>query len=193
MHALLMTLRQDHANFLRLLQCVQREIDCLEQGVENHTFNVTLILEVLEYIHTYPQQWHHPLEDALVAKLKEKGVEQVRDVQWLMDEHQMLENQTKIALKVYQHIASDSVVPRERVIEETRGFVHGQLAHIHRENARLYPLLMRCLTDQDWDDVAESLPKREDGLFGSLQRAQYQNLGAQLVREAQLTQSNVRN
>jgi len=189
MHALMLTLRQDHANFMRLLHCVQCEIDALDQGVEGHTFNVSLILDVLDYIHTYPQQWHHPLEDALVAKLRAKGVEQAREVQWLMDEHQMLEHQTKVALKVYQHIASDSVVPRERVIEETRGFVHGQLAHIHRENARLYPLLMRHLTDQDWDDVAEALPKREDGLFGSLERAQYQNLGAQLIRDAQISQS----
>ncbi|AFU98291.1 hemerythrin domain-containing protein [Simiduia agarivorans] len=188
MHPLMKTLQQDHYNFLKLLNCVQREVDMLESGQMERPFNVMLVVDALDYLKTYPEQWHHPLEDALVKKLHARADEQAKEVDWLMAEHKSLEAQTKIAQRVYQQIAAGHVVPRERLIEETRGFVHGQLAHIHRENARLYPLLIRLLTDDDMDAVAEAVPEREDGLFGSLQRAQYQHLGAELVHEAAMTQ-----
>lgn len=188
MHPLMKTLQQDHYNFLKLLNCVQREVDRLESGYLERPFNVMLVVDALDYLKTYPEHWHHPLEDALVKKLHERAPDSAKDVDWLMAEHKSLEAQTKIAQRVYQQIAAGHVVPRERLIEETRGFVHGQLAHIHRENARLYPLLNRLLSDNDLDQVAGELPEREDGLFGALQRAQYQHLGAELVHEAAITQ-----
>lgn len=189
MHPLIKTLQQDHANIHKLLTCVQREMEWLESGKEDRAFNINLIVEVLEYLKTYPEQWHHPLEDALVQKLHERVPDLAREVDWLMAEHKSLERQTKVAQQVYAQIAGGDMIPRERLIEETRGFVHGQLAHLHRENARLFPLLIKHLSEQDLDEVAENMPEREDGLFGNLVRAQFQYLGAELVREAEFAQS----
>lgn len=190
MHPLLKSLQKDHYNFLRLLNCLQREVDLLDDPHAGHRFNLALLQDALDYIHTYPQVWHHPVEDRLLARLHEKAVPGIEEVDWLLAEHRGLEAESKALRRLFQAIAAGSPVTRERIVAQTRAFLHGQLAHIHRENATFYPLLARHLTVQDWDQVAAALPAAQDGLFSDLHKAQYQHLSASLIKEAQATQSD---
>lgn len=190
MHALMKNLQQDHYNLLRLLNCLQREIDLLADEASGHRFNLNLLLDGLDYLHTYPQQWHHPLEDKLLARLHEKSVAGLAEVSWLVAEHRELEAETKDLRRLYQAIAAGSPVARDRIVDQTRAFLHNQLAHIHRENAIFYPLLARHLTRADWQRLAAAQPVADDGLFSNLQKAQYQHLAASLVKEAQVSQSD---
>ncbi len=164
MHAYQSQLYADHYNFLRLLHFLESEIACYEADLERHP-RLDVILDIFDYIQTYPERWHHPFEDAIFELLLIKQVPSADQIWGLKSEHKKLEQLTQQASELFSSVANDVVVPVEELVDVTREFIRRQQEHINIENRIAYPLIEQYLTEKDWDAVGKKVRAKIDPLF----------------------------
>jgi hemerythrin-like domain-containing protein len=166
----------DHHNFLRLLRCLEAEIACYEAD-EAWSANLPVILDIFDYVQFYPEQYHHPLEDALFELLLAKQVGDAAQIRAMQVEHKTLEALTRKASQLFTSVANDSVVPVHELVRVTREFLDKQIAHINREHHLLCPLLAESVSDAEWDAIAATVARhKKDPLFDKAIIDEYENL-----------------
>lgn len=175
MHRIQSQLFADHHNFLRLLRCLEVEIQCYESN-RPWSAKFPVILDILDYVQFYPEQYHHPMEDALFDLLLAKQVEHSGAIREMKAEHKVLEQLTRKARDLFNGVAHDSVVPMAELVRVCREFIRRQVDHIERENHVLYPLLAAHVSQEEWDSVEAALGKRRDPLFSQAVIDEYRNL-----------------
>src|SRR5262250_2873389 len=84
MSLILPRLRQDHANLQRLLVILNRQIAVLDRR-ERPDWDI--IEGVVEYLLTYPDLRHHPLEDQMLRRLQAKDPSAAEPFLGLYAEH----------------------------------------------------------------------------------------------------------
>ncbi len=161
-------LRLEHTYISSLLSLVRSELDRIADPSE---LNHRLVEDVLIYLMEYPDQFHHPLEDVLFERVVERS-----------------ESSSGLA----EHLTRDHTISREKGLEliamlEEEEKNHGQLvaliddyitkmsAHLNTEEA-LFDQAENLLSRQDWTDVAESLERESDPLFGQQVEQQHREL-----------------
>lgn len=173
MHPLQSQLYADHYNFLRLLTFLEAEIACYEANsldMDNGRHaRLAVVLDILDYIQTYPERWHHPLENAAFERLLIKQVPNSDQIWGLKSEHKKLEALTHKAMSLFASVANDVVVPVEELVKAAREFIQRQQEHISLENKLAYPLMTEYLSDTDWDDLGRQVSRKIDPLFGGEQ------------------------
>ena len=177
MNALLERLTSDHANFIRLMYCFRQQLAFLEddQG-DNDDFDVNLILDILDYINTYPNHWHHPIEDVIFDYVLQKS-DQGRDVvSMLKEQHQQIEQLTQRLESEFQKVAIDSTVPVETLLGLGNQYLNLQIEHLEAEENQIFPLIDDVLEERDWQKIEESTDDIKDPLFGSSIEKVYENL-----------------
>jgi len=180
MHPLQRQLYKDHYHFQRLLYCLQKEINCYDADTEESP-NLPVILDALDYVQTYPERWHHPIEDVIFNCLLEKDITERAAIESLLAEHKELEHLTKRACQLFTAVANDCVVPIDELTDVARQFILRQSAHLDRENELVYPLMNQYLSQDDWDRIAQSLEQIADPLFDKPLQADYENLYQSIV------------
>lgn len=135
-----------------------------------------IMLSIVVYIQEYPEQAHHPLEDAVFSLLLRRGGEEGRLARELIKDHTELELITR-ALRdslelITRGIACDSDLLKARLAD----FISRQRRHLHAEEMRVYPLLKTLVTDQEWATVAAMVPPMNDPVFGDRTRNDYERL-----------------
>ncbi len=175
MHVTQSQLYADHFNMLRLLRCLEVEVAHCE---EDHCWSerLSIILDIFDYVQTYPQAWHHPLEDAVFALLLIKQVPNSEQVWAVKAEHKKLEALTRQASQLFTSVANDSVVPVDELVGASREFVNRQLDHIDRENRLIYPLFDEYISFEEWEMITVKVAAMADPLFDHRIRAEYEEL-----------------
>jgi len=175
MHSIEKQLHLDHYHISRLLQCLQRNIETYETE-DAWAEHLSLILESLDYIKVYPEHWHHPVEDKIFAYIAKNYPQHAETVAALHSEHKALEALTKELNSLFEAIANDTVVPRDRLSRLTRNFLSRQISHIDRENEMVYPLMSNCLNAADWKTLESEIDEARDPLFGDRLQSEYRAL-----------------
>jgi len=180
MHPVYQQLCEDHRHIQRLVRCMRNLAAPLKtQGLDAERLN--LMLDVMDYIKTYPEHWHHPIEDQVLSLLLLKHIPEADLLREVVCDHGRMEKQTIKLEQQFQAVAKGCVVPAQLILQQCDAYIKTQLDHIERENQWIYPLMERYLNEADWDWIAEKLPKLEDPLFGARRRADYQSLYDNIV------------
>lgn len=175
MHPAQSQLFADHHNFLRLLRCLEAEISYYELH-QSWRADLSVILDIFDYVQFYPEQYHHPLEDEVFDLLLSKGIGEARELLAMKTEHKELEALTHRASNLFSMVANDNPVPAHMLVSVTREFLIRQLDHINRENRCVYPLMSANVSDAEWDAMLASVVHRKDPLFGKGIIAEYRDL-----------------
>jgi len=77
-------LSQEHRNIEKLLAILERELDVFDRG-DRPDYEV--IRAVISYFEVYPEVYHHPQEDQVFAKLRERDPVAAAKVGDLAHEH----------------------------------------------------------------------------------------------------------
>lgn len=181
MHPTQSQLFADHHNFTRLLRCMEIELGHYEAD-EPWKANLTAILEILDYVQFYPEQYHHPMEDAMAELLLAKKVANEEEIHSMRAEHKALEALTRRTSQLFNSVANDSVVPTQELVRVGREFLQRQMAHIDRENHYIYPLMREHLTDLEWDQISAAVEQRKDPLFSRAILDEYRDLYRTIVQ-----------
>jgi hemerythrin-like domain-containing protein len=65
-------LLQEHRNMAKLLDLLEAELAVYREG---GVADFDLIRDIMDYTTSWPERYHHPKENLIFAKLKDKGAE----------------------------------------------------------------------------------------------------------------------
>lgn len=171
-------LTDDHANMRALLGLLEREVDRLDG---RHHADVETIAAISEYLLEYPDRFHHPLEDAILVRLGERGAVPSDVARTLADEHARIAGMAREFARMARAVASEEAVRRDAFVELARDFIALLRRHLDMEDANLFPLARKTLDDTDRAALAARVPEMDDPLFGGATRERYRRLSAALL------------
>jgi hemerythrin-like domain-containing protein len=173
MPELLDDLRQEHMSIAQVLGCLDRQIRIFEAG--GHP-DFDIIAAALDYFEGFPDKYHHPKEDLLLARLQERDRASARVVGDLAQAHVELGDNLRTFAAAVRAVLLDAELPREDFIKEARAFIDLQRSHLEMEEAGFFPAAQRALTAADWSELAASVPKVLDPLHRGAEKTKYDSL-----------------
>ena len=167
----------DHQHIERLLDCLDSEVAGYREDTE-HIPNLAVILEALDYLHNYPDAFHHPLESRLMARLRPRLTSRDDRVQFdlIEDQHKQITALTQKLINDFNTIASDQIIPINLLLAEYSLYSELQRDHMDVENNHMIPAMQALLTPEDLAVIEDDLRQMSDPLFGSHLWEAYQDL-----------------
>lgn len=171
-------LQKDHSNLEKLLNLLTEQLQILEQDDE---VDFSLILDIVDYVESYLDLYHHPREDAMFKMYLAKSSSGRAMIDKLMKEHRALAQLTQSLCKLLNGIMHDAVISKETFKQELSAYIQHQKDHLTTEEEKVFPLINKTLTKEDWRQIEKEIPAREDPLFGKQVLEQYETLYARLT------------
>jgi hemerythrin-like domain-containing protein len=178
MHSLIAELHQDHVNLNRLLKLLERELESFRRDQPPDYY---LLLDLVEYVESYPDLIHHPREDVIFRVYLENYSEGEQEVRRLMEEHRLLVEQSQQLRHVLEQALHGVVVSRMMVEESLSRYLDIQRAHLDAEEGNVFPLLESSLQCADWERIQAAMPVSSDPLFGGSVQKRYQSVFDQII------------
>lgn len=167
-------LHQDHVHLSRLLDLMDEQLEILSTDGDP---DLLLMMDIVNYIQHYPDLVHHPKEDQVYKVFRERSDHWNDEVDALLKEHHNLPEATLEFFRLLEGAANgSSIVSRDVLIERVEKFVKLQRAHMNQEENKIFPVINKTLTDEDWATVEKNLIQQVDPLFGSNVEDCYKNL-----------------
>jgi hemerythrin-like domain-containing protein len=160
----------EHVYFRRLLELLQREVDCFHRG-ERPSYE--LMSDIVSYLREYTDQYHHPREDVAFERLAKRCPDLRLDLARLTQEHRII---ARAGDKLREHldaIVDGSLVPRAEVEVAAATYLVYYGNHIAREDEIVLPRAVTLLEAGDWAAVAAAVGSTPDPLFGEKPEERY--------------------
>lgn len=178
MHPLIAELHRDHVNLSRLMSLLERESVLFKQGYDP---DYLLMLEMLEYVESYPDLIHHPREDAIFRVYLERHSQGADSIRRLMDEHEALVEHSRQLRAMIEQLLQGSVFPRELIENRLFAYIEMQQRHFDAEEDHIFELIDRALQPEDWARIEQMIPSASDPLFGGQVQKQYEAIYARIM------------
>jgi hemerythrin-like domain-containing protein len=155
-------LSKEHRNIERLLAVLEHELDIFDQGRRP---DYEVIRSVISYFEVYPEQYHHPQEDLVFAKLKLRDPATAAKMGDLDVEHKLGAERLRRTRQTIDAVLSDREMLRDNVDAVIRDFIDRERRHLLMEDRHFFPAALKALKADDWSEVASALTRQEDPLF----------------------------
>ncbi|HTQ76258.1 MAG TPA: hemerythrin domain-containing protein [Burkholderiales bacterium] len=172
----------EHANFSRLLDILEKQLDAFHAGEKP---NYELMIDIVSYLRHYPDLHHHPREDAAFALVARRDPAMKLSLSRLQQEHRVIAAAGEDLLKALNEVESDAMIARAAVESIAAVYLVYYRHHIANEEREVLPRAKKLLTDKDWEAVAAAAPAGRDPLFGNMGDAGYRELRRHILLEAQ--------
>jgi len=148
MTEILRKLRDEHENFSDVLNVLEQEI---ESGLTGGSFNRDIIKDAVEYCQNFPAVCHHPKEDLIYRRLRNVADPAAMDVLGdLLAEHETLSGLTDELEAAVDNLISDAGEDLAKFAHVARVFVEHYRQHMKTEEELLFPLALKCFSEEDW-------------------------------------------
>ena len=158
---------------------IQKTLNLLEMQFldlcRDRTPDYSVMLSIVVYIQEYPEQAHHPLEDAIYSLLLRRVGDEARLIQELVTDHNELEVITRELRRSIEWFKKGTG-SEDNLKHQLSEFLSRQRRHLHIEEMNVYPLIKRVLTEQDWKNIESMVPRIDDPIFGERTRNDYELL-----------------
>ena len=180
MHKLLNRLTRDHRNLEKILALLTAQLDHFFAGRES---NFDLKIELMDYLEAFADTGHHPLENLIydVAKRRIQGHDEL--FERLVKQHQDLARLTRTFRHSLEGILHEAVMSRAELETQGREYIALQQLHLALEDREVFPLLDAELTEDDWQKIAENMPRHDDPVFEAPDQVRFYNLVSYLENE----------
>lgn len=172
-------LRQEHAGLLKVLNVVERELDRLGAGGRPR---FEILEPALRYCHDFPAACHHPKEDLVYAKLRDRHEVTEAAIDDLVAEHGRLADKGAGFLMAVQGLASEGDGALAELVAAGRDYLAFYRRHIDQEERAFFPTALESLSDDDWAEIDARVEDHADPLFGAAAEARFAALREQILR-----------
>jgi len=155
-------LRQEHQDMERLLVVLEGEISTFDRQ-ERPDYEA--VQAIISYFQDYPDCCHHPKEDMIFAKLRERDPIAAREVGDLEAEHHREAKDLRRVAALVSNVLLDQEIPREAFDRVMRGFIEQERSHMKMEERRLLPAALKSLRDEDWAEIETRWRDTQESLF----------------------------
>ena len=158
----------DHQHMARLLDYLDYQMSGYREGSERRP-QLKVIIDALDYLHHYPDAFHHPLESKLIARLKPRlaSREQRVKLELIEAQHQQMMPMTARLLAGFNAVATGQVMPINLLLANYTFYSDLQREHMALENQFLIPALESMLLPEDLVQADDDLKQIPDPLFGA--------------------------
>ncbi len=171
-------LRQDHRNLVKLLAILEGQVVRFEDGGQA---DFDLVRSILDYFLGYPDLCHHPKEDLVVRKLRERDPGAVEAIGDLEEKHRELATVTRRFAAALHQLLQGTERPEEWFGDSAKNFLDSYRCHIDMEETSLFPVALMTLTDGDWAEIDEEIEVMTDPLFGGRVEESYKVLRNEIL------------
>ncbi len=166
-------LKMDHENVATLLDILDDQIECVRKE-ENADYD--LMRDIMHYMTTYPDGFHHPMEDAVIEKLIERDPSNRDMALGVVKEHTDLARKSKAFLDTLVKVVDGEIVLRKDIVARGVDYIQFLRSHMRREEERLFPRAEAVLSEKDWKQISETIELRRDPVFGEIVDAQFRSI-----------------
>lgn len=163
----------EHVNFSRLLDMLEREVMAFSEGRRP---DYDLMLDILYYLRTYSDRFHHPREDVAFARMVERDASLDVVVNRLLQEHRVIAVAGEELVERLNEALDDVAIPRSVLEAAAATYLVYYRHHLDKEEGDLMRRAADILTPEDWESVAAAMPDAYDPLSGGDIAAQLREL-----------------
>ena len=150
-------LRREHRNIEKLLHVMEQELNVFDRG-ERPDYEV--FGAIIEFFKNYPDSCHHPKEDIIYAKFKERNPDRAASIADLEAEHREGAVRLRRVAQAIDAVLNDQELLRESVDRIVRDFIDNERKHIALEDEVVFPAIACTLQPEDWADIALKIADR---------------------------------
>jgi hemerythrin-like domain-containing protein len=174
----MVSLNNEHRHIASLLDALAEQADRLLPG---RTPDYAMMLDIARYMSEYPDEYHHPREDLLFARLTDRDPDSKPVIGELLEGHKEIMRRSRELLGELQRAARDGEsVDNRRLKYLCDRYIGFYWEHINTEEGKVFPRATAKLRPDDWYAVNSKARYVDDPLFGSRVRKEYQRLGQYL-------------
>ncbi|HEX7271317.1 MAG TPA: hemerythrin domain-containing protein [Casimicrobiaceae bacterium] len=171
----------EHVNFSRLLDLLELQLTALHDGGAP---DYETMLDIMYYMTHYPDVLHHPKEDLVFARIREREAGAAPTVDRLTEQHASLRARGNQLVGDLNSVLDGSIVSRERIESAVHAYLDAFREHMSLEESRVLPLAARLLKQQDWAAIDSAIRHFEDPLFGSRTEERYAALARHIAEHS---------
>lgn len=150
-------LHADHHRYAALLCILDRQ---LHIAACDELPDYRLLARLCHYLTHQPEEWHHPVEDVLFARLAGCHAQSGELLAVLSEEHRRITRDGNELEASFRRQADE--VPEDELdpgrLNLARAFSELYHHHLHSENRHLYPLIERCIPAAELDEMSPRIP-----------------------------------
>ena len=158
----------DHQHMVRLLDFLDYQMSGYREGSERRP-SLKIIIDALDYLHHYPDVFHHPLESKLITRLKPRLTSRGQRIKLELIEaqHRQMVPMTAKLLSGFNAVASGQVMPINLLLANYTLYSDLQREHMALEDQFLIPAFEALLTPEELSQIDDDLKLMPDPLFGA--------------------------
>lgn len=177
---LMKTLRAEHRHIARVLELFVDQLEAIEQSqlVDTH-----VVYEVMDYMVSWPDRFHHPREDLIYGRVAEIDAAAADNVDSLQRDHDQMASTGREVLRDIERWRRGEI-DGAAVVEGGRAYVEHLYEHMNSEESLVFPQIEAILGTEDWRELAadDQLRPVADPVFGTRVQREFRNLARKLRR-----------
>lgn len=182
MNTVIDRLQTEHRDLEQLVRVLDRQPALLPAV---NASNIALLIDALYYLTRFPDVAHHPLEDLIVQRLRERHALSAELAADIEAQHVTLAHQGQDLLRDLESAAREETLSPELVEGNIRLYAERLRHNMVVEELALFPAALRHLDEQDWRAIEKTMaPGSPDPLFQSPAEARFSELRKVIASEA---------
>lgn len=175
---IMMTLNSEHRYISSLLEALAEQADNLLPG---RVPDFALMHDIVNYMASFPDEYHHPREDLLFDRLVARDSEARQLVEELLEGHREINRRSRELLEQLERITRGGKSPdNQRIKYLCDRYIGHYWEHINVEEGKVFPRATAKLRPDDWFAVNAQAKYVDDPLFGSRVKKEYARLSQYL-------------
>lgn len=177
---MLALLREEHRHIASVLALLSDHLNAIERS---ELVNTHVIYEIMDYMVTWPDRFHHPREDIIYAYASDVDHRLAEDRRRLEKDHDMMARRGKELLQIIEDWRNGEVGGHE-VVRHGREYVQNSYRHMSFEEQEIFPAIDAVLTRNDWRELTadDQLKPVGDPVFGRRVQREFRNMARKLRR-----------
>ena len=167
----------DHINVVKLLEHFKEEL--IEYSNSDSEPNYLKWQNILLYMTTYQDVFHHPTEEKLFAYIRNYDPEIGQSIKELESQHEMLYSKNKSLHELIASVESPYAnveITKNDLIAICKDYINLLLEHMSLEESIVFPFAQKKMLDNDWTAFEKETDHIEDPLFSAERRAEFDDL-----------------
>jgi acetyl esterase/lipase/hemerythrin-like domain-containing protein len=171
------TLYSEHRYISSLLDTLEQQAAKLVPG---KIADYHLMLDIVDYLTHYPDQFHHPREDLLFDMLQRRDKGFRKQLQRLNREHETLSSYNQQLFEELGGIAAGRRLEQSELQASLARYVAGYRKHMEFESREIFPRAKGKLSAADLEKLDARTRYIDDPIFGGAIEKQYRRLARDL-------------
>ncbi|WP_439106275.1 hemerythrin domain-containing protein [Congregibacter sp.] len=177
---MLAALRAEHRHIASVLALLSDHLNAIERSelVDTH-----VIYEIMDYMVTWPDRFHHPREDLIYGYAADVDKKLAEDRRRLEQDHDHMARNGRDLLQAVEDWRRGELSGAE-VVRLGREYVQASYGHMSFEEREVFPVIDAVLTYADWRELSadDQLKPVGDPVFGRRVQREFRNMARKLRR-----------